>query len=171
MEDTSMTSTRLITESYTAYHHSVYLYIYYKINSREEAKDLSQDVFLRLMDYKQMLRPDTVKCFIFTIARNLVTDYLRRYYKRQEITSYLYDYAITCTNEPESQIIANDLLNIEKNKLQMLSEQRRKVYAMNRFQDKTVSEISIKLNISQRTVENHLFAGRKEMRIFIKQCI
>lgn len=166
-----MTSTRLITESYTAYHHSVYLYIYYKINSREEAKDLSQDVFLRLMDYKQMLRPDTVKCFIFTIARNLVTDYLRRYYKRQEITSYLYDYAITCTNEPESQIIANDLLNIEKNKLQMLSEQRRKVYAMNRFQDKTVSEISIKLNISQRTVENHLFAGRKEMRIFIKQCI
>lgn len=31
------------------------------MNNKEEAEDLSQDVFVRLMDYKQMLRPDTVK--------------------------------------------------------------------------------------------------------------
>lgn len=171
MKDTTMTSTQLIADAYADYHRSVYLYICYKINSKEEAEDLSQDVFLRLMDYKKMLRPDTVKFFIHTIARNLVTDYLRRHYKKQEITSYMYDHAVTYTNETESQIIANDLSHLEKHKLQMLSEQRRKVYVMSRFQDKSVSEISIKLNISQRTVENHLFAGRKEMREYIKQCI
>lgn len=171
MKDITMTSTQIVTDSYTSYRRSVYLYIYYKINSKEEAEDLVQDVFLRLMDYKKMLRPDTVKFFIHTIARNLVTDYLRRHYKRQEITSYMYDHAVIYTNEAESQIIANDLLGLEKHKLQMLSDQRRKVYVMNRFQEQSVSEISMKLNLSQRTVENHLFVSRKLVRDFIKQCI
>ena len=85
MENKKMTSVQLIADSYTSYHRSVYLYICYRINNKEEAEDIAQDVFLRLMDYKQMLRPDTVKFFIYTISRNLVNDYLRRHYKKQEI--------------------------------------------------------------------------------------
>ena len=76
-----MSSVQLITDSYQNYHRSVYLYILYKIGKDEDAKDLAQDVFLRLMDYKQMLRPETIKYFIFSICRNLVIDYLRRHYK------------------------------------------------------------------------------------------
>lgn len=113
MENKKMTSVQLIADSYTSYHRSVYLYICYRINNKEEAEDIAQDVFLRLMDYKQMLRPDTVKFFIYTISRNLVNDYLRRHYKKQEITSYIYDHATTCTNETENQIVANDLLACE----------------------------------------------------------
>ena len=48
MENINMKSTQLVADSYKSYHHSVYLYIYYKIGKDEEAKDLSQDVFLRL---------------------------------------------------------------------------------------------------------------------------
>ena len=128
MENKKMTSVQLIADSYTSYHRSVYLYICYRINNKEEAEDIAQDVFLRLMDYKQMLRPDTVKFFIYTISRNLVNDYLRRHYKKQEITSYIYDHATTCTNETENQIVANDLLACEKRKLRTLPEQRRKIH-------------------------------------------
>ena len=75
MENSTMTTSQLIADSYVSYHNQVYLYILHKVNCREEAEDLSQDVFLRLMEYKQMLRPDTVKFFIYTISRNLVNDY------------------------------------------------------------------------------------------------
>ncbi len=134
MENINMKSTQLVADSYKSYHHSVYLYIYYKIGKDEEAKDLAQDVFLRLMDYKQMLRPETVKHFIFAICRNLVTDYLRRFYKAQEVTSYLFDRIPTCTNEVESQIIANNLLTCEWERANQLPEQRRKIYIMSRFE-------------------------------------
>ena len=50
MENIDMSSVQLITDSYQNYHRSVYLYILYKIRKDEDAKDLSQDVFLRLMD-------------------------------------------------------------------------------------------------------------------------
>lgn len=171
MRDTTMTSFKLIADSYKNYQRSVFLYIYYKIGNKEEAEDLTQDVFLKLMDYQQMLRADTIKFFIFTISRNLVYDYLRHYYKRLEVTSYIYDQMKTCTNETEEQIITNDLLLLEKKKVSQLSEQRRKVYEMARFENKVLPEISRILNLSSRTVENHLFASRKMIREYMRQCI
>lgn len=171
MKNIAVKSTQLIADSYRNYQHSVYLYIYYKIGNKEEAEDLAQDVYLRLIDYKQMLCADTVKYFIFTIARNLVNDYLRHYYKKQEINSYLYERAITYTNETESSVIANDLAACEKYRLSMLPSRRRVIYAMSRFDNKSVSDISMELNLSHRTVENHLFISRKEVREYIRQCI
>ncbi|MCI1683540.1 MAG: sigma-70 family RNA polymerase sigma factor [Bacteroides sp.] len=171
MENNFIKSTQIIADSYCEYRNSIYRYIYYKISKEEEAKDLTQDVFLRLIDYKQMLRKDTVRFFIFTIARNLVNDYLRHYYKVQEVTSYLYDRTEKYTNNVESEIIAKDLLMLEKRKLSILPAQRHKIYAMSRFGNKTSSEIATSLNLSQRTVENHLFISRKEVREYIKKCI
>ena len=168
MENSTMTTSQLIADSYVSYHNQVYLY---KVNCREEAEDLSQDVFLRLMEYKQMLRPDTVKFFIYTISRNLVNDYLRRFYKKQEISSYMYDHAETCTNDTESRIISDDLAALEQRKLSVLPTQRRKIYTMSRFEDKSIADISSELNLSHRTVENHLRIGRHEVREYIRQCI
>lgn len=171
MENISLKSTQLIAGVYRNYHHSLYLYIYYKIGNKEEAEDLAQDVYLRLMEYGQVLCVDTVKYFLFTIARNLVNDYLRHYYKKQEITSYLYEHQAAYTNETESRVMANDLAACEKHKLSLLPLQRRTIYAMSRFEDKSVAAISTELNLSPRTVENHLFISRKEMRDYIRQCI
>ena len=111
MEDLKATTPCLITDSYKEYYPSVCSYIYYRINIWETAKDLSQDVFLRLMDYNQMLRPDTVKYFIFTIARNLLNDYLRRYYKKQEITSYIYDHAIPIQTRRKVSLLQKNFLS------------------------------------------------------------
>ena len=72
MENSTLTTSQLIADSYVGYHRQVYLYILHKVNSQEEAEDLSQDVFLRLMEYKQMLRPDTVKFFIYTISAVII---------------------------------------------------------------------------------------------------
>ena len=149
METTAYTSDNIITRSYEEYHQVILNYITYRIAHRYEAEDLTQDVFVRLMDYKQMLRPDTVKYFLFTIARNLVTDYIRRYYKKQEIDSYLYDFTVTSS----------------------MPEQRRLIYTLNRFEDKSSPEIASELELSCRTVENHLFLGRRDMRDFFRNCI
>ena len=91
MDTTTNTSDSIITRSYKEYYQVILTYITYRITHRYEAEDLTQDVFVRLLDYKQMLRPDTVKYFLFTIARNIVIDYIRRYYEKQEINSYIYD--------------------------------------------------------------------------------
>lgn len=171
MKDITVKATQLVIDAYTDYHSQVCRYIYYRIDNKEEAEDLTQDVYLRLMDYKEMLCEDTLRYFVFTIARNLVYDYLRRYYKRQEITSYLYDHAVVCSNETESQIIAKDMEACEQHKLSLLPRQRGTIYRMSRYDDKSIAEISDELCLSPRTVENHLFISRKEVREYMRQCI
>lgn len=171
MENDLHISAQLIADSYGAYHEQIFFYINKRINSREDSEDLSQDVFVRLMDYEQLLCPETVKSFIYTIARNLVTDYLRHYYKRQEVTSYIYDNTPAATTDAESAIVARDLQVQELKCLRALPEQRRKIYMLNRFQDRSSSEIADTLQLSRRTVENHLFICRKEVRAYMKQCI
>lgn len=171
MKDQVNSTHQLIAETYEKYRQSVFFYMYIRVNDKEEAEDLTQDTFLRLLDYQPMLRLDTIKYFIFTIVRNLVNDYLRRFYKWQEVSSYMYEVSPVYSTEGESRIIADDLEQVEKLKLVSLPPQRRTIYQMNRFEDKSVSDIADALNLSPRTVENHLFIGRREIREFMKKCI
>jgi RNA polymerase sigma factor (sigma-70 family) len=161
----------IVARSYEEYYQTILKYITYRINHKYEAEDLVQDVFIRLLDYKQMLREDTVKYFLFTIARNIVTDYIRRYYKKQEVTSYMYDIVVTTSNETEENLIVQDLLSLERNHLQTFPAQRKIIYSLSRFGGQTTDDISDKMNLSRRTVENHLLLGRKCMRAYIRQCI
>lgn len=171
MENRIKLSDRLITEYYEEYRQSVFFYICRRIENRSDAEDLIQDAFLRLLEYRMMIRRDTLKYFLFTIVRNLLNDYLRRYYKRQEIDRYLYDTLPVTTVEPESRMVADEIRKLESRRVSALPEQRRKVYIMSRFQDKSADDIAEELNLSKRTVENHLFISRKEVREFIRQCI
>ncbi len=171
MENRIKLSDRLITEYYEEYRQSVFFYICRRIENRSDAEDLTQDAFLRLLEYRMMIRRDTLKYFLFTIVRNLLNDYLRRYYKRQEIDRYLYDTLPVTTVEPESRMVADEIRKLESRRVSALPEQRRKVYIMSRFQDKSAEDIAEELKLSQRTVENHLFISRREVREFIRRCI
>lgn len=171
MEDNMDNSYTLIADAFSSYRSQLFNYIIYKIENREDAEDLVQDTFVRLLECGKMLRDDTVKSFIFTIANNLVVDYLRRYYKKQEIASYMMGSAISVVRSVESDVIAGDLRKHEVLKMSALPIQRKRVYYMSRFMDMSVDEISEKLSLSRRTVENHLFIGRKEVREYIKKCI
>ena len=65
----------------------------------------------------------------------------------------------------------DDLMTMERTRLAAMPEQRRLIYTLNRFENKTSPEIANELNLSCRTVENHLFLGRREMREFFRNCI
>ena len=118
-----------------------------------------------------MLQISTIQAILFTIARNLVTDYMRCYYRKQEMISCAYENAIEFTCGPEEEIIVKDLLFMEKMRLSVFPQQRQRVYSMSRFEEKTLSEISKELQLSMSTVENHLFIGRNIMRNYIRMCI
>ena len=171
MQTMNSTTNQLLTETYTSLCPIIIHYINRKINDYESARDMAQDVFLRLMEYKQILRKETVRSMVFFIAHNLVVDYLRRYYRKQEMSAYFYEYGVNITDDTESGVIANDLSAQENLKLLQLSPQRRTVYIMSRFQGKTAPEISEELCLSRRTIENHLLASRKEIREYIKSWI
>ncbi|MDO4164467.1 MAG: sigma-70 family RNA polymerase sigma factor [Bacteroides sp.] len=171
METLNRRTQDLLVETYHAYRQVGIQYVYHKTFDRELAEDLVQDAFLRLTECRQMLRPDTIKAMFFTVLRNLLYDYLRRYYKQQEVNAYLYDYTETRTNNTEDTVVAADLARHEWQGMKRLTPQQQHIYVMSRYEDKSSGDIAEELGLSRRTVENHLFAGRKQIREYMRQCI
>ena len=165
MENVTDRSQSIIVDSYIEYYSRVVDFITYRINNRCEAEDLAQDVFVRLMEYKQILCEATVKHFIYTISRNIVTDYLRRYYKAREISSYLYDQTSSCTNETEETVLANDISLLEKKKLSTFPRQRKQIYYLTRFKGLSSVEIANRLNVGNGRM-SFIYGKERDAYIF-----
>jgi len=171
MESIEKKTNLIIEEAFNEYYSVILRYVICRIKCKQEAEDLVQNVFVRLLSYDNMLQKSTIRSFLFAIARNLITDYLRCYYRKPEMVSYIYENIPQFDYGPEEETVVKDLLFLEKNKLNVFPRQRKRIYIMSRFEGKTLREISEELQLSTRTVENHLLTGRKIMRNYIRLCI
>ena len=156
---------------YKKFYQIILNYIQFRIKDEDEARDLAQDVFIKVLEYKDMLREDTVKSFLFTITRNVLIDYMRRFYRKKGMDYWLAQEIQVSRNDTEEKVYMQELQQMEKSILSTFPFQRRIVYMMNAHEGKNITEIADKLQLGRRTVECHLFLGRRSMRQAIKACI
>lgn len=152
------------SEFYREYKNIIQVYIIYRIPRKYEAEDLVQDVFLRLLDCGTMINRKTISSFLFTIAHNIVMDVLRRHYKKEEIMADLEYSMPTSSNMVEQEIDAEEIAMVYQEQVRLLPSQRRKVYEMIDLDDMSISEVAGMMNLSQRTVQNHLYIARNEIK-------
>lgn len=157
-----------IARLYSENFNKILSYITSRINDSWRAEDLAQDVWLRLLTSSKEISSETALSYIYTIARNLVNDYLRNYYSAQEAGSEMARTATEtdCINA-ESMMVADELARHEQKRVERLPAQRRIIYVMSRYEEKSVADIATELSLSLRTVENHLRMGRRDVREYI----
>jgi RNA polymerase sigma-70 factor, ECF subfamily len=65
---------------YDSHADSVFRLCYAKTGSRDEAKDLTQEAFMRLWERlgREDAQIENLRAFLFTIARNLIKDYYKK---------------------------------------------------------------------------------------------
>lgn len=175
MENTNVISknkiSKLIAETYLHDKDLILYYVFRRINNYDDALDITQDVFLRMLEYGKTLCEETVRSFMFTVARNLIVDYLRHFQKKQEIDIYMMENFQEYNENADVKVIYDDLAKVERMKVLSLPFQRKIIYMKNRYEEKTSEEIAKELCLSKRTVEGHLLLARKQVREYVKQCI
>lgn len=165
------TKSSLISNAFISYSHPLMLYVSKRIANDEEAADIVQDVFERLMTY-DVVSADTLKSLCFTIANNIVIDHLRRHYKRREVYEYAYRLMSKSDTVTPMQIVAcHDIEEKERTIMHSLTPSVARVYEMTQIEEMTIDEIAKTLNISRRTVECHQHKGRKLMRQHLQRII
>ncbi len=152
----------LIEDAYGRYYDPLMRYFSMR-GCGQQAQDLAQDVFVRLLGYGKRLRKEGIGALLFTIARNLLNDHLRQQYRNRTVSVETIDEVLQ-HNAVEEAVDAAGIARMELEQVGKLSPQRKAVYIFTRFDGMPADRIAEMLSLSKRTVENHILAARKTVR-------
>lgn len=165
-----MNNPTIIADYYRCHRDEIIHFITMRINDREEAQDMVQDLFLRLLDGCQLIAEQTLPSLVYTMVHHIVADYYRRHHVYEEYEHYIHRSADTA-DTIESVFSAQQIIERMEYSLARLPEECRKVYRLHIYDGMKVSEISKELNINYKKVENRLGQARKVVRQHLKICI
>jgi RNA polymerase sigma-70 factor (family 1) len=148
---------------YKEYSGRLYSFAFGYLKSEDEAEELVQEVFTIIWEKRANLKEElSFKSFLFTIAFNIIRKHFRT-------KAYLSEYFKTGRGDDKdmqtSQKITYDSLYQYINELiKQLPERRKEIFIKSRLEGLSIKEISEKLQISHKTVENQLTDALKFIR-------
>ena len=129
--------------------------------NRTLSEDLVQEVFLRLLKYRQSYEPGTpFRAWIYTIARNARIDHFRK--QRPETTWEPHMSPAVVPADAAQQQQESDLLH---RALLQLSEDKREVLVLSRFQDMKYEEIAKLLGCEVGTVKTRVYRALQDLKL------
>jgi RNA polymerase sigma factor (sigma-70 family) len=132
---------------------------------RDEIHDLRQETYLRVYEAAAKERPRSAKAFLFTTARHLLVDRMRR----QRVVSFEPGWDLDELNvlvdemSPERCAGADEELRALAVAFNRLPPRCKQVVWMRRVEDQSQKEVAAKLGIGEAMVEKHI---AKAMRRF-----
>ena len=160
---------QLISNYYAQHRDEIVGFIAVRIADADEAEDMVQDVFLRLLRGKQLITLQTLPCLVYTMARHSVADYYRRCRVYEEYEHYIL--RLDDSEEMESVFSARQLMERMEHSLTRLPESCGKIYRLHIYDGLKVSEIAQQLTLPYKQVENRLGQARKRVRQELRMCI
>jgi RNA polymerase sigma-70 factor (ECF subfamily) len=128
--------------------------------SRTLSEDLVQEVFVKVLKYRQTYRPGTpFRPWIYQIARNTRTDHFRRQHSEVSWEPELsppVPFADSAQQKQEAELLHRALLQIP--------EEKREVLILSRFQDMKYEEIAQLLGCEVNTVKVKVHRALQELR-------
>lgn len=149
---------------YSRHRTAIFRYFYYRLNDKQAADDLTSDVFVRMIEslptYEQRGVP--FRAWLFTIARNLATDYYRRHgrYDKTELDDRL------PAQERSPAGIAHLHLTGEAlhEALRMLNDDQRETVILRFVLDMPIAETAQTLQKTENAIKGLQYRGLKALR-------
>ena len=134
------------------------------IKSDAIGEELTQDVFVKIWTNREKLtKVKSFSSYLYRVAKNTAINYLNRKYLEEK-----YIQAQDNTDEKhisiEEDIYVKDLEILIALVVDTMPPQRKRIFEMSRYQNIDNDEIASILNISKKTVENHLNLALREIR-------
>lgn len=160
------------------YQQRVYQVILQMVGNREEAEDLTQEVFLRVFKARKSYRPECfLSTWIFTIAHNLAVNQIRDRHRSATFSAQnlsiqgnssqvgvLEWNAISPEGTPSSRMRSVELSQIVQEAIQTLTADQRLAIVLNKFEEMSYQQISQVMGRSETAVKSILTRARTNLK-------
>ncbi len=152
---------------YDKYSRQIYRFIVFRLNSREDANDLTSEVFLKAWQYliKDHKNIDNFRAFLYRLAGNLVIDHYRQSGRQvQALDENVWNQIIDETYNLEDQIRKKEDSRLIKLAMDKLSPDERELLVMRYIDDLDIKEISQILDKTSGAVRVALHRAIKALK-------
>lgn len=131
--------------------------------SPEDAEEVVQDLFFRLWTNRNKLMVhSSAKTYLFTAVRNSVYNF----HKHEKVKNKFIEHEKASGNilNADEETNHDEIINRINQTIEKLPEKRREVFKLAKIEGLKYKEIAEKLDISIKTVENHMGEALKFLR-------
>jgi len=144
----------------------VYALCYRIIGNAEDAKDISQLVFLKL--WENLEKYDAAYAFdtwLYRMVTNVAIDFMRNKQSRDNAVNSTLRLVKTEADAEQGVVVQRkEVENVFNDVSSVLSPKQKTIFIMNQMEDLPSAEIAKILGCRESTVRNHLFNARKAMQ-------
>ena len=158
------TTEDIITEYYVANLNELRLYANKILDDLEDAKDVVQECFVRMLGMKQSIIPLTLPAMAHSMVRNKAISIVRRKAVARQYNKTVTAVAERQAEHTELRLVMADMVNVAESKIASLPPAYRQIYEMNLYDGMQVKEISETLGLKYKYVDKKLGKARTLVR-------
>ena len=148
---------------YDEYYYKIYNWAIKKTNNKDDAEDLTNDVFLAIFEYfNKNIKVEKIENLIWKIAYNLWCTKAKNYVKEKGNTileeARESGYEVVILDKIIYKEIINSLDNIG------LTDKEKTVFKMYYVDDLSIKEISEKINTKEANIKYFLYSARNKVK-------
>lgn len=143
------------------------------ISNKEDAEEIVQDVFLKVWKKRKSITSN-INGYLFKVTKNSCLDYLRskkhklsNTHNIVQLEAFINHNALA--DNDTSSILEKELEKRIQASIELLPEKCKKVFVKSRVEGLKNREISDELDISIKTVENHMSKAIRHMRLHLRE--
>lgn len=154
------------------YSQRLFEHIYQKIGHRENAEDITQEIFLSFWKNRMTIRVDTndsLRSYLFGSAKYKVIDYYAQVASMVPQMQTLDTMGEISGNESaDDALLTKELKCLLEKELDAMPERMRKPLQLSREEELTIREIAQLLEISEQSVKNNISSALYKLRLRVK---
>jgi len=150
---------------FKTHYKNLYAYAFTILKDEDEAEETVQQVFFKLWERSEQLSiPGSVAAYLYRAVHNESLNFLKHQKVKEGYRLHVAYSMKNKSEQPQGRMIKKELEEKFRETLNELPEQCRTVFQLSRFEDMKYRDIAGKLDISVKTVENHMGKALKILR-------
>jgi len=159
-----------VDELFAYYYPRLYHFSKSILKIENDIDDILQEVFVKIWLNRQKIgNAETFNAYIFTITKNEVLNLIRSNHKDQAFRDELFLRSVAEEYLTPNPVEFDEIKAGIDNIVMSLPEKRQQVFILSRTEGLSNKEIALKLNISEKTVEDHITHAIKQIKVSMKE--